>query len=774
MAAAVAGRGGAQSTHSRIFGGGGDAGAACLAPATSSVSAPIGGTGKARGESTSLQLGSMGSAQPSGSRSPSRSGSGCGGATLAGAEAGSAVSRHRRSGLDKGLCPEPTLDCVEKMLGSRKQRIVAPGSGGDMTTLLSDPKVAPAGRSPSRGSPRSSLRYPSPSKLPGAGDVRGFFTPQPPRPSINLEEEAPARHRAPSNPSPALPSRAVADAQTGEAPRAPPTFAFASAAVPPPPSSMSAASGAPPPPTASATAAAAAASAAAQAAARRTPAAGRRTPGVPTSRSPSPALADAPPALGSDPAGEQGCSPMSASSAWKFASWEPPQVLPGAGQDRPATLCRGRRSFSPGSGLPYTDDVNLPPNTAAFREADSGSRRTFPLQKRSVSPPPRQQLREVQLQREGQDVDTFRAIRVFPGSRHYQSCAALSPGKLGALQEELEPQHPFLRQDGSTCTFKRKAGSAAAPAGGAQASDGAASPVIPEASGANTADDALFVATSSRRGNFSPLARVPGKRHLPTPGAGASAGSQSPRPRAGTENSALDGSLPGAGDTGCRAAGLESPVYEESIGLVPRGANDHRFRSESGLGSRRLYAGASGGAIPVATSTPGVAGAPASNTVGGAVSPTNSMTSSRVQWEAGAQKQLAVELTQLGLQSFLGDRRKRAHGSPWASPGSSPWNSPPGTPPTSPRGTQPRGRAPTEGTFSWTSIAGTPVDGQAGSGYQTPMSVPDHARKAAITQNRIGLRSSARAGDGNEKAFRRRELNFHKEVAASRTGPRWR
>jgi len=42
-------------------------------------------------------------------------------------------------GLDKGLCAEPTMQCLDKMLGTRKQRVKAPGDPEYMPAVISPP-----------------------------------------------------------------------------------------------------------------------------------------------------------------------------------------------------------------------------------------------------------------------------------------------------------------------------------------------------------------------------------------------------------------------------------------------------------------------------------------------------------------------------------------------------------------------------------------------------------------------------------------------------------
>lgn len=257
----------------------------------------------------------------------------------------------------------------------------------------------------------------------------------------------------------------------------------------------------------------------------------------------------------------------------------------------------------------------------------------------------------------------------------------------------------------------------------------------------------LFVTTGPRAANFRAIVGAPCRRRGSIPGEAPSqlepsdmldSSQFSPRDVASIEEAP--------------AAGRMSPRYERSYGLIPRSPEDDVFRAESKQGSRRHGYGSQAS--------------------------TNAPTPSNGSRDLG--KGLSPEDTQLCIEAFLGERRRKAHGSPWASPGSSPWASPPASPrQLSPPGTPTRGGG---ATLSWNAIA--PDDGivvdMVGREPLLPTWSPrttSSCRNAAVTMHRAGSPVSVGtpvvADKKIEEKFRGREMMYRRQ-GASNAKTRWR
>lgn len=260
--------------------------------------------------------------------------------------------------------------------------------------------------------------------------------------------------------------------------------------------------------------------------------------------------------------------------------------------------------------------------------------------------------------------------------------------------------------------------------------DGSLPGAVPPAAGEQTHTELAFASTREKA--FQPLTRVETRRSVPTPGE-----EERPPPQKQSPPAAVDGQP---------AAGISSPRCEGSYGLMPRGAEDDAFRSQAGLGPRRHCTDTAQG-----------------HTVGGSTR----TASPRPSLDHG----LSPETTQMALEVFLGDRRRR-------SPGSSPNRSPFGTPPGSPRSLGPP--APTSFP-SWRTVAARSVaeDGEpqdatiiAGSGCTTPSApqVSAEARRSAMTVNKHGWKVCDE-DKRHEQRFRQRESTAQKKTASQN---RWR
>lgn len=361
---------------------------------------------------------------------------------------------------------------------------------------------------------------------------------------------------------------------------------------------------------------------------------------------------------------------------------------------------------------------------------------------RALNPAPSPRLRgRPHRQEEEFDVDAYRSVRCKP---EFSQRTPAPFGKDGSGYHDCN-QFAFLGKDGKPLGNTRRVRSNSPPQ---LQEEGFLSSVAHDS---DPGPAPLFMTRGPRGSDFRTIVGHTARRHCSIPGESQT--------QPNNQESLLDISDSLAPPTSprdqskvdeVRAAGKMSPRYERNHGLVPRSAEDDVFRAESKLGSRRHGYGSQAS--------------------------TNAPTPSNGSRDLG--KGLSPEDTQLCIEAFLGERRRKAHGSPWASPGSSPFGSPPASPrQLSPPGTPPRGGA----SLSWDAIA--PVDdGVVGEMVTHDSVLPtwsprttSNCRTAAVTMHRSGSPVSVGtpvvATKGIEEKFRGREIMLRKQ-GASKT--RWR
>mmetsp|Transcript_60487 Transcript_60487/g.155888 ORF Transcript_60487/g.155888 Transcript_60487/m.155888 type:complete len:495 (+) Transcript_60487:88-1572(+) len=345
--------------------------------------------------------------------------------------------------------------------------------------------------------------------------------------------------------------------------------------------------------------------------------------------------------------------------------------------------------------------------------------------------------------------DTRSVIRTFPDSQHYRTSCALRCGSPGQRQEKDDEHCGMVRQDGlpmgGTCRSPL-AETAAVHA----ASDGIRFCFSPPEIGAHGADaDAatapeppqLMQAVGVKGASFTPLARVPGRRHSPSP----------------RRERVVQAILPSDPPAESRASPLEPPVGGDAAGMASPRPNHELMPSGTDFRSPSPRAGGKRCFYPVAHTTSAQGG----------------------EWlSRGLDKGLNAEPT-INLENFMGYHRR--HSPPRDANAFSPRaGSPPQSPPQLPSGLQRAGTTP-----SWAAMAAM-VGGESPAGL-TPASPQGAVQSSWSAQQRVsGLGPSGNshawnigapcpAHEPDDKRFRRREdIQKAPPNRRAKSGGRWR
>lgn len=444
-------------------------------------------------------------------------------------------------------------------------------------------------------------------------------------------------------------------------------------------------------------------------------------------------------------------------------------------------MAMGRRQKSPGPGalgdtvhsLHHPDNVPLGSNVS---ERNIPQWSGFQQQRHAVPHRPEEEL----------NVDKYSSIRIVP-EYYGRTSSPVGRDMLGGadkadswlLQGGPQKETFLVGKNGLLMGATRRARSTSPPRGQEGQGYLSKNTESPQQAAGEASEDWSNRPTGPKGAVFHAFAPILNKRHVPIPGdtlpEGAAPEVAPPAPTA--SEGGPEAGLPAEPGPRPRAAGVESPRYDPGHGVFPRSTDDAVFRAESKFGSKRF-------AFHSQAST--------------SCSPSSS--SREVAPSKALEKGLSSEPTVLCWEAFLGERRRKAHGSPWASPGSSPWASPTNSPrrlspPNSPRaGTPPSGGAPPAGVTtgytgftslpSWSLVAPMPDAGsipeavESSSPLPTWGAIPAESRTTAVTMHRqgspvtLGTPAVPVVNEAMENKYRVRDNNGRKMHASSKG--RWK